>query len=542
MSSPTTSSGTTRAGTLLDPAPEARLKQLLLEEELLLLDQLEKRCEELHVRVGDDTSLRSSVSRVIVDTLREAGVADHDRLAAVLAPLVVQSLRDEMRNSRDLMVDALYPITGRLVAAAVKNALADLLANVDQRLNDTLSVDRLKIRAQALVSRRSAAELMLEKYPPFALEELLVIQRNSGLLVSHWVADESDRGIDSDLVGGMLSAIMTFTREAFGDSEQGELNELEFGGATLFIRLSPVVVVALKGRGTPPRGFAGGLDEIFGDYVERWGKAVADPDHELDELGREEVVADLHRHVTELLSGRRKKPLSAYRNAFLALGLIALTLAGFGLNHWLEAREVARMESAARAVVSGEAALAGYPIELLLEDEPRVLRVEGLVPDPATREVLRAGLARAAPGAELDLARLGVLPQVELAVAEEPSATDRLLEWTRGAAIYFVRGTELRNSQDAALSLDEAAQRLLATPAEVKLRIAGYADPLGSARGNQEVTEARARWAAAELVARGVPLSRLSLVARTDEQDLLADPGAGSDNRRVIFEVTFVRR
>ena len=117
-----------------DPAPgpgggdgsaaERRLKQLLFAAELDVIRRLEAGQEELAARVGDDGALTQSVSGVVVEVLRDAGVRDHDRLAGALAPLIVASLREEIRNSRDMMVDALYPITGRLVAAAVSKRLS----------------------------------------------------------------------------------------------------------------------------------------------------------------------------------------------------------------------------------------------------------------------------------------------------------------------------------------------------------------------------------------------------------------------------------
>ena len=83
-------------------APEEELKRLLLASELDLLEQIRKRCDGLQARVGDDPGLKDSVRRVIVEVLRESGLHDHDRLARALAPLIVSSMREEIRNSRDI--------------------------------------------------------------------------------------------------------------------------------------------------------------------------------------------------------------------------------------------------------------------------------------------------------------------------------------------------------------------------------------------------------------------------------------------------------
>ena len=61
--------------------PEEEIKRLLLSDELELLETLRARFDQLETRVGDDPALSTSVSRIIVEVLREAGVRDHDRLA-----------------------------------------------------------------------------------------------------------------------------------------------------------------------------------------------------------------------------------------------------------------------------------------------------------------------------------------------------------------------------------------------------------------------------------------------------------------------------
>ncbi len=133
--------------------PEEELKQLLLSPELALLDTLEQRLKGLQGRVGDDEALAASTRRVIVDVLREAGAEDHERLSLILAPLMLSSLRAEIRSSREMMVEALYPITGRLVSAAVKNAFRELLQTFDSKVTETFSFAHLRVRVEALLWR-----------------------------------------------------------------------------------------------------------------------------------------------------------------------------------------------------------------------------------------------------------------------------------------------------------------------------------------------------------------------------------------------------
>ena len=98
-----------------DAQTEQELKQLLFSRELAQLSDLQRRADQIDARVGDGPALTESVETVLVEVLRTAQARDHERVASALAPLIVSSMRAEIRNSRDMMVEALYPITGRLV-------------------------------------------------------------------------------------------------------------------------------------------------------------------------------------------------------------------------------------------------------------------------------------------------------------------------------------------------------------------------------------------------------------------------------------------
>ena len=72
------------------------------------------------------------------------------------------------------------------------------------------------------------------------------------------------------------------------------------------------------------------------------------------------------------------------------------------------------------------------------------------------------------------------------------------------------------------------------------MRIVGYADERGAQTRNATVSLARAQRIAAELAARGVPASRLVVVARSNSIEISSSTGPQSANRRVEFEIGFV--
>jgi outer membrane protein OmpA-like peptidoglycan-associated protein len=521
-------------------SPEEELKHLLLSHELDLLAKLEERLGRIQDRVGDDKAFQASVHRVIVGVLQDAGVRDHERLSGILAPLVVSSLREEIRSSRDMMVEALYPLTGRLVSTAVRNAFLELLESIDTRLTQAFSLTRLRIRLQALFTGRSQAELLLQRFPPFEVDDAMVVHRPTGLLVvrAEEDAEDDESGIDSDLVGGMLSAIMSFTRDAFAESEPGELSTLEFGGSSLFIRSSPTITLAVKTSGTAPRLFEMRLEEAFVGLLERWGTDLSEFEGDLDPERRIDLVDDLRRGVREAVAaGRRDAPRRSIKKAATLL-LVLLVAGGVVLGRWLldvraagqvEA-ETRRVETLASDTIAMAPSVSGYPFQVQFDAESRVLRVTGLAPGYDERDALERALLEKLPDAGLDY-RVNTLPKAV------PPATERLQKWTHANVIFFTSGAIPRDEVDVQARLEELAGLLLATPEEVRLRVVGYADPLGSRAINERLTMERAEYAASRLEKLGVPRSRMVVLGRPGEQFLTNVVGEGSESRRTEFEV-----
>ena len=93
------------------------------EQERRQQGDLDRRIDGLFERAGTDERLKASVATIIDGALVQAEVSRHDQLAQAIAPLVVRTVRTEIRNSQDVLVEALYPMTGRMVKAYVASAM-----------------------------------------------------------------------------------------------------------------------------------------------------------------------------------------------------------------------------------------------------------------------------------------------------------------------------------------------------------------------------------------------------------------------------------
>lgn len=396
-------------------APEEELKHLLLAPELALLKRIQRRCDALQLRVGDDPALKGSVRGVIVEVLRESGVEEHDRLAAALAPLIVSSMRQEIRNSRDMMVDALYPITGQLVKAAVRNAFNELLETINTKLDEGFSVDRWRAKIQSRITGTSEAEILLRRNPPFDIEEIFVIHRPTGLLIERVSAteesDDDEGGVDSELVSGLLTAIMDFTRDAFSDEKGGELRTLTFGESQLFLRTSANTILAAKTTGTPPPRFETALQRAFLSILERWTDFLASFDDGVKDDQKASFNDDMDERFRELLRARRKNFRGGAMRAYAVIAVVFLLIAAWPAWATYQYYRAQAIEDNARTVIESQAALQGYPIDIRYDGDTEALVVSGLLPSSAAKDNLVSGLADRLPGVKSDL-RLATMNQV----------------------------------------------------------------------------------------------------------------------------------
>lgn len=144
----------------------------------------------------------------------ERRVTDEDVLTAMIAPVLGDAIRRKIRDARDEMVEALYPIIGQLVVRSVSVAIRDLVRTIDARMRISFSPQAIWRRLQARLSGVSGAEMVLRESLPFEVAEVFLIHRETGLLLRH-VSRDPDASPDSDLISGMLTAIRDFVQDAF---------------------------------------------------------------------------------------------------------------------------------------------------------------------------------------------------------------------------------------------------------------------------------------------------------------------------------------
>ena len=231
----------------------------------------------------------------------ERQVTDKDALIALLMPVLGDVLRQKIRDAREEMVEALYPIIGQVVVRAVSEAIRDLARSVDAQMRTSLTPQSVWQRLRGRLGGVSEGEMMLRQALPFAVAEVLLIQRPSGLLL-WYVSSQPAESRDSDVISGMLTAIRDFAQDAFGGDREDELDEIQYGERRIVIEAAQHAYLAVVVDGIEPPGFRATLRSLIIDIQNQYEPVLRDYD------GNPAPLAAVEAQMRDLLARPESPP------------------------------------------------------------------------------------------------------------------------------------------------------------------------------------------------------------------------------------------
>lgn len=339
------------------------------------LDGLDEKIERAEAR-WDEDSLRESVAEILADSLREAGHLDREALIRALAPNVLSTVRNEISNAHPEIIEALSPRIGELIRAAVAKAVEGLQRQIDE----AVPIDLWLASLRAALTGTSATGWVLRDESGFRVIEAFLIERDSGLILARdrpQAEDGATPALDDDLIGGMIAALDSFARDAFGQDGIDELRQLTLSAGTVYLRASPTKILALRCTGTAPPEIEGQIDDLLDRIIRR-----------LREEGGETLPARLFAVDAPLEEGTGAGAGAMVGKGALAVGAVLLAFWSHGT---LEAGNLARWSDAALNVARDDPAMIGYPVAVEATDAG--ITLTGLVPDAETRAGIERRLA-----------------------------------------------------------------------------------------------------------------------------------------------------
>ncbi|MER8961589.1 MULTISPECIES: OmpA family protein [unclassified Mesorhizobium] len=236
-----------------DPRMET-LRQLLVGREISELSRVRHLLDE-------PEQLAAAVGSVLPSA---AARAPHAQLGEALAPAVERAVQRSIQKSPRTLTDILYPV----FLPAIRKSIGEKIDQTFQSLNETLrhifTWHGLKWRFEAWRTGASFSEVVLKHSLVYRVEHVFLINRNSGLLISHVTADNATSE-DPQLISSMLSAIQDFVKDSFNEKEQSGLDTIRFGELRLWSEVGPFATLVAVIRGNPPEE----LHEIIRDVLLR---------------------------------------------------------------------------------------------------------------------------------------------------------------------------------------------------------------------------------------------------------------------------------
>lgn len=306
------------------PDPLLEIKRLLLEDEQRRIDELEK-------RKLDQAQLGSQSVELLPETLDRSHRRQPQALAAALRDPLLGALEALVRKRPVELTRTLFP----LFLPAIRHIIADNVRAMAERINlmldQALSWRSVILRWRAWRSGQRYADLLLRELLDFRVEHAMLINSHAGRLRSA-VHHPQAKAQDPDAVAAMLTAIQDFVGDAFATAGEGRLARAQVGEVELLVAENHDQMLALAVRGTPNAELRTRLADTLDALIARYRERLDD-----DEL-QPEVQGEINDALLTLMvdQPRRRGGAPSWVGQ-AAVASIALGLA-LALGLWLQQR------------------------------------------------------------------------------------------------------------------------------------------------------------------------------------------------------------
>ncbi len=233
--------------------------QLIDELRHLLLEDDRKNYQELLDQVKvllDEVSTRERIQERINPILEDRLAHLQSTFPEEYGPVLTKTIRTQIRDSQDEMIDVLHPIMGKLIKRYIQMEMQKLMERMDAQMSRTFSPERWKLRFKSAFTGVRRREFALQQLNKPTVEEVFLIQQGSGLLLGSFSKNHT---LDQDMIAGMLTAIKGFVEEAFR-REQQHLETIEYETYKILLKNFKTAYLAVVVTGVATGEFKQNLD------------------------------------------------------------------------------------------------------------------------------------------------------------------------------------------------------------------------------------------------------------------------------------------
>ena len=217
------------------------LKNILFTEDRENVSKISKRIQLLETILNEKQKLAGKVDPIIEERLDDFT----ENIPKTLGPAITATLKEQIRVQKDEVVDALYPIMGKMI----KKYVAQEIKLLQERIDNQFSfLARWKMKFRSFFGNVKEEELILSQMGTAQIQQVFLIERDSGILKASF---SKSKTIDEEMISGMLTAIKSFVEDAFDQKGQNlELIEYEFYQIHIQSFVTHYVAVVISGNYT----------------------------------------------------------------------------------------------------------------------------------------------------------------------------------------------------------------------------------------------------------------------------------------------------
>jgi hypothetical protein len=238
------------------------LKDILLTDEREYAKKVEDKLRVVEDIVNKQNQLSERVNPIIEQKLN----AFIEEIPKTLGPTITEALKTEIKNSQDAVVEALFPIIGKMIKKYIQQEMRILSENINAKINSAFSFEGLKRKFKSKRTGVSEADLMLQELAQPIIEQLMVIEKGSGIILSEF---SKTKAIDQDMVSGMLTAIKSFAEDAF-EKDQQELQYIEYDSFHIHLQNFSDYYIAVIISGNYNTVFKSKLEDKLLDFAQNY--------------------------------------------------------------------------------------------------------------------------------------------------------------------------------------------------------------------------------------------------------------------------------
>jgi len=182
------------------------LKDILFEDDSVYIEKISRRLEQLEENYNNNDTFSSKVNPIILLRLDEFKTS----IPETLGPTITEVLKVEIKKNKDEVVDALYPVLGKMIKKYIAQEIKKLSDTINQHLGFEETI-------KSWFGKSKEKQAIIDELAAAKIEQVLLIEKESGLLKASY---SHTKTIDEEMISGMLTAIKSFVEDAFSQKNQ----------------------------------------------------------------------------------------------------------------------------------------------------------------------------------------------------------------------------------------------------------------------------------------------------------------------------------